>query len=150
MKKRILSFIIILSLGSCVISTSLDSISNSSNSISKSLDSISSISKSLKSSLGSISDSSSKEDKKDEKSAYYREISLLTSERIQHGIADDNYLREITRISNKYGITDWKSDASVYRAAGKGLKQARADQKLVLSQFSNHAAGRYVLEGFLN
>lgn len=110
----------------CSISTSLDWMSDSSkrfsNSVSDSLESISdsvgSISRSISRSSGSGGDEAAS-------LRYQMDIRTFTAAYIQSGGASrTEYLRDMGRIAEKHGITDWESEPATYVSVGEGLRKA--------------------------
>jgi hypothetical protein len=154
--KNLSIILITFILTNCAIFSSLDSISNVSNSVSKSLNSIStsleSISNSLRSSSESISDSSGGKEKK-EQQAYTNDVQYLTIFAIKESLSKEDYLREIGRIARKYGIYNWKVYPSTYRGMGQGLRNANIKEQAFnefLSNIPNEEIKKYLIEGYYN
>lgn len=76
-------------------------------------------------SVKSISESSSPAEKSDlTKAAYRSDLSNYTVVSVQSAQPAADYLRGVTRIAEKHGITDWEHDRASYLAIGSGLHQA--------------------------
>ncbi|GBC63730.1 hypothetical protein DENIS_4728 [Desulfonema ishimotonii] len=77
-------------------------------------------------SVKSLFDSStSSSGKKEESEAAYRnDIRHMTAVFLETGLPSEKYMREIGRIAERHGITDWEREEGTYAAIGAGLKKA--------------------------
>jgi hypothetical protein len=80
--------------------------------------SISASSKSSSSPFVSSSKSSSPE------AAYREDVRDYTAANLQSGGTADELRREIAKLAEKHGITDWEHNQSTFRAIGQGLAKA--------------------------
>ncbi|MCG6881761.1 MAG: putative lipoprotein [Deltaproteobacteria bacterium] len=71
----------------------------------------------------SASSGGSETDPKDAKRAYMSDVSAYTTSVAKKGDAEA-YLRELGKIAERHGITDWEQNTDTYHAIGTGLKQA--------------------------
>jgi len=154
--KLILILSILVFLGNCAISSSLNSISNSVNFVSNSLNSLStslvSISKSIRSSSESISDSSKKEEKKQQQ-AYINDVKYFTVFAIKESIPSDEYIREVGRIARNYGLYNWKAYPATYVGIGKGIREARVNKvhfNELLSAVNHEEIKNFLIQGYYN
>jgi hypothetical protein len=90
-------------------------------------------SKSFSSPFTSSSRSSSPE------AAYRQDVSDYTAAHLQSGGTPEALRREIGRLAEKYGITDWEHNESTFRAVGQGLAKAGYRQVQV-DAFKNNLA----------
>ena len=81
-------------------------------------DSSASISKSISSPFTSSSASSSPEE------AYETDVCDYTAAHVKSGGTGDALNREIGKIAEKHGISDWEVNEATYRAVGAGLAKA--------------------------
>ncbi len=71
----------------------------------------------------SASSGGSETDPQDAKRAYLSDVSTYTSSVAKDGNADA-YLRELGKIAERHGITDWEQNTETYNAIGTGLRRA--------------------------
>lgn len=81
-----------------------------------------SISKSISSPSTSLSASSSPED------SYKEEVRDFTAAHVQQGGTAEVLLREVGKIAQRHGITNWENSEATYRAIGAGLAKAGKNQ----------------------
>ena len=106
----------------CSISYSLE---KSSDSVSASLDSITSI---------STSSSGGEEEKVSVTATVYEEdVAAVTVLYVSSEKNNDDYLRQITSIAKKHGISDWEQDSSTFVGMGKGLRRAGVAEASIVS-----------------
>ena len=87
--------------------------------------SISDSSKSFSDSSSSICTSSSGGELSEEKKhGYMNEVMLFTDSMARTKITSDDFMRGISRIAERYGVTNWEFLKETYIAIGKGLKHA--------------------------
>ncbi len=84
-------------------------------------DSSESISKSISSPSTSLSASSSPD-------SYKEEVRDFTAAHVQQGGTADVLLREVGKIAERHGITNWENSEATYRAIGAGLAKAKKNQ----------------------
>ncbi|HMY65443.1 MAG TPA: putative lipoprotein [Leptospiraceae bacterium] len=111
-------------------SQSLNSISTSVNSISRAFDSVSSISNSV----GSISGSSSK--KAAASALYHRDVRDLTYLSVKNG-QDLDFTSELNLISQGHGFLNWQDKSETYLGIGEGLRKAGVNEP----EFKNWMSG---------
>jgi hypothetical protein len=75
------------------------------------------------SSNSSGSSSPSDEGGEGAKASYMSDVSAYTSSVAKEGNAED-FMRELGKIAEKHGITDWERDTVTYNAIGTGLRRA--------------------------
>lgn len=90
-----------------------------------------SISKSISSPSESLSASSSPEDR------YKAEVRDFTAAHVQQGGSAEVLLREIGKIAQRHGVTNWENDEDTYRAIGAGLAKAEKNQSEVNAYKAN-------------
>ncbi len=118
--------------------------------------SISDSSKSFSDSSSSICTSSSGEELSEEnKKAYMNEIMLFTDSMARTKITSDDFMRGISRIAERYGVTNWEFMKDTYIAIGRGLKHAEIPKDAIDSlQILQGMTGprstmkSYILEGY--
>jgi len=93
----------------CIVASSTST--DSSRSSSRSSDSSSASSTSSSGSSGSSADS-----------AYRRDVSDYTAQWMKSGGGVDEFNREVGKIAQKQGITDWEQDEDTYIGIGRGLE----------------------------
>lgn len=85
-------------------------------------DSSASISKSISSPSTSLSASSSPEE------GYKEDVQDFTAAHVQQGGTADVLLREVAKIAQRHGITNWENSEATFRAIGAGLAKAKKNQ----------------------
>jgi hypothetical protein len=108
--------------------------------------SISASSKSSSSPFVSSSKSSSPE------AAYREDVSDYTAAHLQSGGTPDELRRQIAKLAEQHGITDWEHNQSTFRAVGQGLAKAGYRQVQV-DAFKNNLAktpdqAKWIQEGY--
>ncbi|MBE7412615.1 MAG: putative lipoprotein [Leptospiraceae bacterium] len=145
MKYIIFISFILFFLDNCSISRafgrSSDSMGRSSDSMGRSSDSTSNSSRSSSEQMGKSSDvlsnssrgfsmsivyslMSSKDDGSNKKSTYKMDVSEITQIYSNRITLDDGFIRDISYIAEKNGITNWRTEKSTYTAIGEGLRKA--------------------------
>ena len=81
-----------------------------------------SISKSISSPSTSLSASSSPED------SYKHEVRDFTAAHVQQGGTADVLLREVGKIAQRHGVSNWENSEATYRAIGAGLAKVEKNQ----------------------
>jgi hypothetical protein len=71
----------------------------------------------------SASSGGSETDPKEAKQAYMGDVSAYTTSAAK-GDNAQTYLRELGKIAERHGITDWERDTATYSAIGTGLRRA--------------------------
>ena len=71
----------------------------------------------------SASSGGSETDPKDAKKAFMGDVSAYTTSVAKKGDAEA-YLRELGKIAERHGITDWEQNTDTYHAIGTGLRRA--------------------------
>ncbi len=112
-----------LCMGGCSISHSISSSSDSSASISRS------------SSGPSVSE--------EERKAYVQDVATYVDAIGNSGVSAEDFMRGISRIAKKHGITDWEGYKYTYIGIGKGLKAAG----IAKDQVSSLACLKVLLSG---
>ena len=108
--------------------------------------SISASSKSISSPFVSSSKSSSPE------AAYREDVSDYTAAHLQSAGSPDELRRQIGKLAEQHGITDWENNQSTFRAVGQGLAKAGYRQVQV-DAFKNNLAKtpdqvKWIQEGY--
>jgi len=75
------------------------------------------------SSHSSGSSSPSDEGGESDKASYMGDVSAFTARVAREGDTED-FMRELGKIAEKHGITDWERDTATYNAIGTGLRRA--------------------------
>ena len=139
--QKIVRFFLIISLllgSACSISHSVSSSSDSSRSISR-----------------SSTSSSGEEVSEETRKAYVNDVATYTEALGESSITADDFMRGLSKIAKKHGISDWESYRYTYVGIGKGLKAAgiAKDQvgelpylKVLVS--SNEKRLDYIKEGY--
>lgn len=107
-----------------------------------------SVSKIISSPITSLSASSgsSPED------SYKEEVRDFTAAHVQQGGTSDVLMRELGKIAERHGITNWESSEATFRAIGAGLAKAQRNQaevdayKANLTQTAEQA--KWLQEGY--
>ncbi len=121
------------------ISNALDSTSTALGSASDSLESVSTSVRSLSNSLASSSESfASDDDDEEEATNYRRDIRVLTASYLTDGVSADGveFRRDLGRVAERHGVSDWESNPSTYEAIGAGLRQAGIDRRQISERFA--------------
>ncbi len=133
--KALLAATICLLLASCSISDSSKSFSDSSSSI--------------------CTSSSGDEISEEDKQSYMNEIMLFTDSMVHTQISSVDFMRGISRIAERYKITNWEFLKETYIAIGKGLKHAgvkkeEIDSLRILQDMTGPrtAMKSYIIEGY--
>ncbi|MCC6275286.1 MAG: putative lipoprotein [Leptospiraceae bacterium] len=151
MKYLISIAIALFILNNCSISNafgrSSDSMGRSSDSMGRSSDSTSNSSKSSSEYLGRSSDvlsnssrgfsmsivysfmSSNKDNNKEKKTTYRLDVKGIAELYSKNLVKDSGFIRDISFVAEKNGITNWKSEKLTYCAIGEGLKKANISMK---------------------
>ncbi len=85
-------------------------------------DSSASISKSISSPSTSLSASSSPEE------GYKDDVRDFTAAHVQQGGTSDVLLKEVAKLAQSHGITNWENSEATFRAIGAGLAKASQNQ----------------------
>jgi hypothetical protein len=72
----------------------------------------------------SISGSSSPEDESAEESAYRQDVRVAAREWGSGGGSSEDFARELGRISERHGISDWQGQSASFRGVAEGLREA--------------------------
>lgn len=89
------------------------------------------ISTSLSGSIdGSLVSSGSKQPKADS-AAYREDVRVLAASRAAEGPLDDAFLREVSDVALRHGISDWQAEPATYAGIDAGLRQAGYDDARV-------------------
>lgn len=65
--------------------------------------------------------------------SYHEEIAAMTTLYVGSAKSALEYQRDLSTISNKYGLVDWVSNPETYRAIGLGLKRAGVPRESIRS-----------------
>jgi hypothetical protein len=96
-------------------------------SVGKSSDSVKSISDSISDSISNSSGSSDEDD--EDKEAYRNDVTQFTLVYAESAGSSRDFMREIGRIAESHGITDWEREKITFIAIGAGLRQAGVENK---------------------
>ena len=87
-------------------------------------DSISSSSDSSRSISRSSTSSSGPEVSEETRKAYVNDVSTYTEAVAESAVTADDFMRGLSKIAQKHGISDWESYEYTFKAIGQGLKEA--------------------------
>lgn len=107
-------------------------------------------------SSSSFCNSSSEEEvSQDKNESYMNEVKIFTDSIVNTNINSDDFMRAISRIAERYGITDWELYKYTYIAIGQGLKHAGIKEKdidtlKILEQMTGPGSTmkKYILQGY--
>jgi len=66
--------------------------------------------------------------------SFHEEIAALTTLYVGSAKSAKEFERDLSKISNKYGLVDWSNNPETYRAIGRGLKRAGVPEASITSQ----------------
>ena len=98
--------------------------------------------------------SSSKSSRDDEEEEAYRnDVTSVTLAYLGAGEAGGNLLRDLSRVAEQHGITDWEASPVTFVAIGAGLRQGGIDAGSVDAFAQRHFGGNseilgQILEGY--
>jgi len=84
---------------------------------------------------------------------FQEDIRLLTLAAVEAGAGGEELLRQIGRVAEQHGVTDWEAEPLAYRAMGEGLSLGGLDAKQART-FAREIAGddadalRALVEGY--
>lgn len=73
----------------------------------------------------SSSKSSTSSSRSSGNAAYVGDVRDATEQWLLSGSDRESFQRDLARIAEDYGVTDWQSDQTTFEAIGRGLKRAR-------------------------
>ncbi len=83
------------------------------------------------------------------------EVAVFTDSLVKTRVTSDDFMRGISRIAERYGITDWEFYKYTYIAIGMGLKHAgipenSIDTLPILEQMTGPRYGmkKYIIDGY--
>ena len=108
-----------------------------------------------KSSSSPFRSSSGGEVTEEKRTSYMNEIAVFTDSLVNTKVSSDDFMRGISRIAERYGITDWEFYKYTYIAIGMGLKYAGIPEESIetlpiLDQMTGprYAMKKYIIEGY--
>ncbi len=90
----------------------------------------------------SISGSSSPEDETPAESAYRNDVRVAAREWGSAGGSTDDFARELGRISERHGISDWQGQSASFRGVAEGLREAGLPETQVTARIEALAGGQ--------
>jgi hypothetical protein len=85
----------------------------------------------------------------EEDAAYRRDVTSLTFAYLEAGEAGGDLLRDLTRVAEQHGITDWEASPVTFVAIGAGLRQGGIDAGSVDAFAQRHFGGNPEILGLL-
>jgi hypothetical protein len=80
---------------------------------------------------------------------YSSDVRAATQSAIAAGASEGEVLRSVSRVAERYGISDWEAQSSTYVAIGAGLKAAGEEESSAVSLAGdNGEALDLMLEGY--
>jgi hypothetical protein len=89
----------------------------------------------------SVSGSSSPEDETPAESSYRNDVRVAARAWATDGGSSEDFAREIARISERHGISDWQGQAASYRGVAEGLREAGLPEAQVDARLEALGAG---------
>jgi hypothetical protein len=86
------------------------------------------ISTSLSGSIDGSLVSSGSKSPGDSSSAYREDVRVLAATRAAEGALDVAFLREVSGVALRHGISDWQAEPATFDAIGEGLREAGLDE----------------------